>query len=142
MILAHRLHRIANLSRHEWRDLLLAAWDLAIVAVALSARTAMQIRREDLITAKRQTALSSIAEQHVARAQWAIACASQVVPWRSDCLRQAEAGRRWLKRRGVTAELRLGARRNPGGALEMHAWLIAGDKVVTGGDIVPFTPFC
>jgi hypothetical protein len=59
--------------------------------------------------------------------------------WRSDCLRQAEAGRRWLGRHGVKSEIRLGARKDDAGLPEMHAWLIVGKRVVTGGDIATYT---
>jgi|JI8StandDraft_2_1071088.scaffolds.fasta_scaffold195059_2 hypothetical protein len=141
MILVQRMHQITNLSRHDWIDLLLAAWDLGTAAISLSSAAARPIRRDDLNAVNRRATLTPVQEIQVARAASAIARASRVVPWRSDCLRQAEAGRRWLRRRGVVAELYLGARRDPSGALNIHAWLIAGDKVVTGGDIALFTPF-
>ena len=65
------------------------------------------------------------------------------VPWRSTCLVQALAARRWLARRGVASELVLGARKPGGAELDAHAWLKAGERIVVGGDgqgYAPFTP--
>lgn len=56
------------------------------------------------------------------------------VPWRSNCLVQALAARRWLKRVGIVSDLCLGVRKN-GQGFQAHAWLKVGDRIVTGGDI-------
>lgn len=56
------------------------------------------------------------------------------VPWRADCLVQALAAERWLKASGVPSRLFVGVRKHGALAMEAHAWLIAGDRMVTGGD--------
>jgi hypothetical protein len=63
---------------------------------------------------------------------WAVAAASRVVP-RSTCLVQALAANDLCHRYGYPAQVRLGARRADGGALEAHAWLELGEEVVVGG---------
>lgn len=65
------------------------------------------------------------------------------MPFRSDCLPQAMTGRWMLARRGIETRVAIGSRR---GTLEegllFHAWLLAGDRVVTGGDeSADFAPF-
>lgn len=62
----------------------------------------------------------------------AIEWASRHTPWRSNCLAKALAGRAMLARRGVPAALVLGVKRS-GERLEAHAWLYAGERIVTGG---------
>jgi len=57
------------------------------------------------------------------------------LPWRTDCLVQALAARRWLGRHGVATTLTLGVPRDKSANFEAHAWLTAGDRIVTGGDI-------
>jgi hypothetical protein len=54
-------------------------------------------------------------------------------PWRSDCLVQALAGRHWLARAGIAADIRLGVRTEAD--FGAHAWLKVGERVVTGGDV-------
>ncbi len=62
------------------------------------------------------------------------------LPWRADCLVQALAGERWLRRRGIAAQLFIGVRADGPAPLDAHAWLKAGDRIVTGGDITAFSP--
>ena len=61
----------------------------------------------------------------------AIARASRTPPWTSNCLVQAIAGHCMLRRRGIASTLTLGVIKQ-GPALEAHAWLRAGDLIVTG----------
>ena len=56
------------------------------------------------------------------------------VPWRSDCVVQALAARRWLARGGVGSTVCVGVRKDEQG-FQAHAWLKAAGRVVTGGDI-------
>ena len=56
------------------------------------------------------------------------------VPWRSDCVVQALAARRWLARGGVGSNLCIGVRNDAQG-FQAHAWLKVGERIVTGGDI-------
>jgi len=65
---------------------------------------------------------------------WAVQAVARRVPWRSDCLPQALAGQAMLRRRGVDGRIVFGARSaadRPG--LDLHAWLLVGPRVVTGG---------
>lgn len=77
----------------------------------------------------------------VKRVAWAIPRAAALVPWRSDCLRQALAGQRWLGRKGISTELRLGARKRPDGTLDAHAWLMVSGEVVTGENAEAYQVF-
>jgi len=56
------------------------------------------------------------------------------LPWRFVCLPQAIAAQRMLRRRGVASTLYLGVApdREKPDAIAAHAWLRAGDKIVTG----------
>ncbi|MEE4316380.1 MAG: lasso peptide biosynthesis B2 protein [Erythrobacter sp.] len=107
----------------------------------LTARAPSPVELAIRNTAPEPATLSAHQTRLVERVAWALPRAASVVPWRSDCLRQAEAGRRWLGRHGIKSEIRLGARSHSAGLPEMHAWLIVAERVVTGGDISPFTPF-
>lgn len=63
------------------------------------------------------------------------------LPWRSDCLIQALAARRWLSASGMDSVIRIGARKSDENGFEAHAWLTVGDTVVTGWDIEGFERF-
>ncbi len=66
------------------------------------------------------------------RVRWAIRRVVERSPLRFACLAQSVAARAMLTRRRVPTSLRLGVRRDEGGALAAHAWLLAGDTFVTG----------
>lgn len=66
--------------------------------------------------------------------------AARLVPWRSDCLVQAMAAQRWLRREGRQTQLVIGVHKDPAGRFEAHAWLRCGMVTVTGGDVARFTP--
>lgn len=57
------------------------------------------------------------------------------LPWRSDCLIQAIAAQEWLAEHGMGSELRIGVERPSGGPFGAHAWLVRGERIITGGDI-------
>jgi hypothetical protein len=61
------------------------------------------------------------------------------LPWRSDCLVQAIAAQDWLAANGMASELRIGVERPEDGPFGDHAWLIRGEQIVTGGDILHYT---
>lgn len=77
----------------------------------------------------------------VDRVAFAIPRAARRVPFRSDCLIQALAARRWLHRRGIAARVTIGVKPHGTGRLDAHAWLEAGGRIVTGGDIADYSPF-
>ena len=62
------------------------------------------------------------------------------VPWRADCLVQALAAERWLASAGIASRLTLGVPRDKRPDFEAHAWLTAGNRIVTGGDISGYVP--
>ncbi|WP_338467591.1 lasso peptide biosynthesis B2 protein [Novosphingobium sp. ZN18A2] len=62
------------------------------------------------------------------------------VPWRSDCLVQAMAARRWMLSRGIATRIAIGVDKPAPGDFESHAWLLHGDAIVTGGDIRRYHP--
>lgn len=135
MGLARRLSHAVCLSWQEQSDLLWAVWELGRAQRRLRGMSAIEIRG----TVPLQPVPS--ADPILDRVAWAIRSAAAVVPWRSDCLRQAEAARHWLGRHGITTELRLGARKNEHGHLDAHAWLLCGERVVTGGNIDRYREF-
>jgi hypothetical protein len=63
---------------------------------------------------------------------WAVAVVARHVPWRADCLIQAMAANRWLRRYGISPEFFVGVDKEAGGALLAHAWLTCGDNLLTG----------
>lgn len=81
----------------------------------------------------------------VERVTYVVPRAGRRVPWRSDCLIQALAARRWLAAHGIATSLHIGARKSAARGFEAHAWLTASDKgkqlVVTGWDIEGFAEF-
>lgn len=64
---------------------------------------------------------------------------SDRLPWRSDCVIQAMAAQDWLADRGMASELRIGVERPQDGPFAAHAWLIRGERVITGGDIARYS---
>jgi hypothetical protein len=70
---------------------------------------------------------------------WAIAAVAPRVPWRADCLPQALAADRWLRRHGVVPDFYLGVIKPKHGALEAHAWLSCNGRPITGGTGAAFT---
>lgn len=127
-------------------DIARAAAELAFARVLLARKTVRQLGIPDLTPApsppfhpdqQQQAQLDRIAK--------AIAIAVPRVPWRSDCLVQCLAARRWLATFGIPARIQIGMKREPRDgckdALLAHAWLAVGDIVVTGGDVSDFAAF-
>jgi hypothetical protein len=65
---------------------------------------------------------------------WAIQAAARRVPWRADCLAQAIAAARWLRRHGHEPIFELGVARSDHGTLRGHAWLTLDGRVIVGGE--------
>ena len=57
----------------------------------------------------------------LARLSWAIGVAAVGVPWRSDCLLQAMAADRWLRRCGLHPKFFVGVAKDAFGQLQAHA---------------------
>lgn len=115
-----------------WRDVLIATCELA--------RANHQFRRTPsgelgLIAGTDQdTSLTRPQQALVERVAYIIPIMGLRVPWRSDCLVQALAARRWLARGRVKSDLCIGVRKGDEG-FGAHAWLKVGERIVTGGDI-------
>lgn len=138
MSLADDLRRAAALGPRVGFDLFRAVAELAIARLRLSAQGP-----ERLLAAGNDSPhanLSPIQTHLIDRVAFAIPRAAARVPWRATCLVQALAARRWLAREGIASQLVLGARKD-GDALDAHAWLTVGDRVVIGGDVSGHQPF-
>jgi hypothetical protein len=136
--------RLTQFLRLKWReraDLLEATWRLALANRQLAWGAPVDVARLITQVGEHKHPATPGDDELVARVVWAIPRAAAVVPWRADCLRQAEAARVWLARNGLRGDLKLGARRDAHGRLETHAWLLWRGEVVTGGDTALFVPF-
>jgi hypothetical protein len=115
-----------------WRDLAIAAWELALANRAFRRTPPGELpllardTAPEILTARQQALVDRVA--------YAVPIMGLRVPWRSDCVVQALAARRWLAREGVGAEICVGVRKDAQG-FQAHAWLKTGDRIVTGGDI-------
>lgn len=122
----------------EWLDLVVATFELAF------ARSRLARSRRSVLLADRgalpPSDQSQAAGERVQRVRLAIARASHRVPWRADCLVQAIAARRWLRRIGVETALYVGVPGKAGSKFEAHAWLMHGDDVITGGEVGGYLP--
>jgi len=116
-----------------WRDVAIAVWELALANRAFRRTPPGELpllpRREaetGTLTARQQ--------QLVERVAYAMPVMGLRVPWRSDCVVQALAARRWLARGGIGSNVHVGVRNDEHG-FQAHAWLRVGERIVTGGDI-------
>ena len=66
------------------------------------------------------------------RVSWAVATASQHLPWDCLCLAQAMAAKAMLKRRGIPSTLYLGLAKDGAAQYQGHGWLTCGEQVLTG----------
>lgn len=124
-----RLRKWLKLSGGQRRALVIAIVRLAGARLALARRPVAEI----LLGREPLAPRCADADDQIARIRWAIATAAGLVPWRSDCLVQAMAARRWLATSGIASEIRLGAAGTGDAALTAHAWVVAGGTVVVGG---------
>lgn len=65
--------------------------------------------------------------------------AARRTPWDSNCLARALAANVLLRLFRVPHMLCLGVARSPGAQLQAHAWVVAGERSVTGGGAGPHT---
>ena len=118
----------------------IAAKELLLARVRHATRPTGQIVRE-LRQRSLQNANNSACtacDIDIQRLSWAISVAAARVPWRSDCLIQAMAAVRWLRRHHLLADFHLGVAKDEQGGLKAHAWLCYGDLTVTGGQYDEF----
>ena len=126
------LGRALQLKPSDWLDLAVASLELGLARLSLG-----QAAKTDLLRSRpgRDVVDPRIAERRAERVRLAIARSSHRLPWRSDCLVQALAARRWLARLGVSTELAIGVPDAEQDRFEAHAWLTHEGRVITGGDI-------
>jgi hypothetical protein len=88
------------------------------------------------------TPRSPTAERRIKATMRIVATAAAHGPCRATCLPRSLAGCALLRRQGLDAQLRLGARKKAG-VFEAHAWIVVGSVSVDGSpaDSDPFVPF-
>lgn len=135
--------RLLHLSWQQWADLFTAALALGKARLQLPHIKAADLQQRKNVQDQIEHTASPAPHvaDWIARVTWAIPRAAKFVPWRSDCLVQAQAGHNWLSRQNIQSTLELGARKSPDGKIDAHAWLMCEGEIVTGGDISTFVPF-
>lgn len=78
-------------------------------------------------------ALCDEQQRIVRQVKWAVQTAVRYSPVRFVCLPQAMAAKWMLRRRRVPATLYLGLQQSGNAPMQAHAWLRAGECLVTGG---------
>ncbi len=76
--------------------------------------------------------LTDMERAQVLRIGWAVQAIAQYAPVDFVCLPQAMAAKWMLRRRKLPSTLYLGLQREEKIRLTAHAWLRAGDKIITG----------
>jgi len=111
---------------------LLALFELGLARLRLDSRSA---RATVALRPTPDQELTPDQSALVERVAFTIPRVAVRLPWRADCLVQALAAKRWLQRHDVATTLTFGVPRDKPADFEAHAWLTAGDRIVTGGDI-------
>ena len=136
-----RVKQIAALGPIGWFDLVRASLELAVARQLIGARTASDLlRTAGSDCSKSADSLSDDQRGLIDRVAFVVPRVAARVPWRADCLVQALAAQRWLRRKGIPTTLHVGVPKEIPSEFEAHAWLIQGDTIVTGGDIERYTP--
>jgi hypothetical protein len=123
--------RVGQLSAERRRYLGAALWHLLAAKVLH-----LRLSAPRILARLREKPGAEAAGLDPALMHWALYGVGRRLPWRSDCLIQALAAKRWLDRAGGSATLRLGVRRTDDGGLMAHAWLSIGEAAISGGPIV------
>ena len=132
MSLANDLRRAAALGWRGRLDLLRAVGELAMARARLAITSPETLAAGEMSAGNTRPSASQSAL--IDRVAFAVPRMGARVPWRSSCLVQALAARRWLARHGISTQLVLGARKPVDGDIEAHAWLKAGKRIFVGGD--------
>lgn len=116
--------------------------DLARAVVELGlARLKLKRHRPQADAVSRPVATLDIGQSAlVERVAYVIPRVAARLPWRADCLIQAMAAERWLASAGIATVLTLGVPKDKRPEFEAHAWLSAGGRIVTGGDVSGYVP--
>ena len=129
--------KIAALGPSGWRDCARAVFELALANRRLDATAARELLATPPASrsAGQSRAPSQAQADVIARVAFIVPRVGASLPWRSDCLVQALAARRWLAGHGIGSDICIGVRKPEDDEFGAHAWLKVGDQVVTGGDI-------
>ena len=114
------------------------ALELARARIVLARLDARMIPRLNARAAQRGGVLSRSSK--VDAVAWLVPRIARRLPWRADCLVQALAGQRCLGASGLASRVVIGAETSSAAGFSAHAWLVCGERVVTGGDISRYTP--
>ena len=129
---------------HRDQVRLAAAWSLLglsrLLILLLPFTVVRRLLGEDRSAASSGPAVRLDPDQaaRAAKIGWAVETAARLAPWRSDCYPQALTARTFLALRRIPHEVSFGVRRD-GDRLVAHAWVHAGDLVVTGGNEKTYT---
>lgn len=124
------LRKLHTLDRTQWRYIMVAIIQLARARIELARQSALEIATP---SGPSHATMPSAYTLDLDRVSWAITATASRVPWRSDCLVQAMAARRWLEAHGLSSQLRLGVGKDETGAMRAHAWLLHDGHPITGG---------
>ncbi len=126
---------MADRARIRPGDLVRAAVELGLARLRLDRhRPRLEAAEPEIVT------LDDRQSDLVERVAFVIPRVAAQLPWRADCLVQAIAAKRWLGREGVVTKLTLGVPKDKQPKFEAHAWLSAGNRIVTGGDVSGYVP--
>jgi Transglutaminase-like superfamily len=136
-----KIKRALQLTLSDWRYLMIASVELLAARFRLATVATDKILQEfhAPLSPLYQEKRSRFAKVDVQRLSWAIVAAAQRVPWRSDCLIQAIAADRWLRRHQLRPDFYLGVAKDKHGTFAAHAWLCYGDLIVTGNRFSQFS---
>lgn len=124
-----KIKKFASLAPSQRRDLTRAVHALWVARCKLAFSPVGKI----LDRIERRRAHDGTTDTHEAeRIAWALAAASLLAPWRSDCLVQAIAAMTWAGQIGLRAEMHLGIRKTGRSRIEAHAWVTSGDRALCG----------
>ena len=137
------IRKLAGLQAEDRNALFVAIWHLfcarVIFAVTPASTLIRRLQQSDRDPANDATTSSTDTELIA----WALSAAARRLPWRTDCLVQAIAAKRWLDRKRVHSTFHIAAQGRYGDGtadhdrLSAHVWLEVGGRPVTGGDQTP-----
>jgi hypothetical protein len=116
-----------------------AVAELLVARLRLAKAEPHQVTSELMLTPEGDGAQACPLPPEIERVAYLIPRVAARLPWRADCLVQALAARRWLRKLGYRTELFIGARQDRAG-FEAHAWLKWRGQVITGGEVEGYAP--
>lgn len=126
-----RLQRAREVSGEERVLLVRAVLVVLVVRVALVCAGVTAAKRAGLFAAR------GTGQHSVDRMAWAVAVVGAYIPGMS-CLTQAVALEAMLARAGHSCRVELGVVKDL--EFQAHAWVVADDKIVLGGDVKQYSP--